>query len=420
MLVEHLFRAESGKMIAVLTRIYGFDRLEDIENAVQETFLSAFSVWKLRGVPDEPTAWLYRVAKNRMINLFQRDDTLAGIIEKNKSVFPVEYLLDAKFEEGMQTFEDSLLAMLYTVCHPRVQPEGRVALALKTLCGFSVPEIARAFLTSPDTIEKRLYRARRLARTTGNTFLELPTGAELSARTASVLLTLYLLFNEGYHSAGGESVVRKDLCREALRLALLIVHHPATADPEADALVALFAFHTSRFAAREGPAGDLLPFLEQNRDHWSPELVKQGRIYLHRSMRGFDPASGRAPSIGRFHLEAKIAGLHLEPDTPDKWRDLTLCYDALLRIHPGPVTELSRLYVYSRVHSKAAAVDFARRSSLLGQLTAHPLYHALFAYLLEDDQPDAARDHWRQAAERSTSPGEKKIFENRARSVRIS
>lgn len=407
-LIDHLFRTESGKMIAVLTRLYGLQRLEDVENAVQETFLTAFQTWSLKGVPENPPAWLYRVAKNKIINVLKRANSLDRIIEKNRSVFPVEYILDAKFEEGVGAFQDSQLEMLYATCHPAISPDGRVALALKTLCGFSVPEIARGFLCSPDVIEKRLYRARKIARSHVD-FPTLPEPEQLSERTASVLAAIYLLFNEGYHSASNETILRKDLCLEALRLALLIATHPVTAHPDADALIALFAFHASRFDARLGPGGDIVRMEEQDRSLWNQELIERGRHHLHRAMRADLP--------GRYHVEARIAALHLMEDSPEKWTELLDCYDALLVLAPGPIVELNRAYALSRAYSVTLAIEAVQR---IRGLETHPFYHALLAYLLESAAPAQAAAHWDAAARLTTTDEERKIYQKRAAAVRFS
>ncbi len=406
-LIDHLFRTESGKMIVVLTKLYGLQRLEDAENAVQETFLTAFQTWSLKGVPDNPPAWLYRVAKNKIINVLKRADAFGRILERNRSVFPIEFILDAKFEESVGSIEDSQLEMLYATCHPAIAPDGRVALALKTLCGFSVQEIARGFLRSPDVIEKRLYRARKIARSHAD-FLALPAAERLAERTASVLAAIYLLFNEGYHSTSNETILRKDLCLEALRLALLIANHPVTAHPDADALIALFAFHASRFDARLGPGGDIVRMAEQDRSLWNRELIDRGEFHLHRAMRATAP--------GRYHVEARIAALHLRDDGPAKWNELLACYDALLVLAPGPIVELNRVYALSRVYSATLAIEAAR--SIRG-LETHPFYHALLAHLLQSISRAESASHWEAAARLTNVAEERKIYESRAAAVRF-
>ncbi|NJO01583.1 MAG: sigma-70 family RNA polymerase sigma factor, partial [Bacteroidia bacterium] len=248
-LVTHIFRHEAGKMVAVLTKLFGFDRLEVAQDLVQDTFVMAYESWKLKGIPQNPTGWLYTVAKNKALDYVRRQQNFQKIAKELKSALPLEYNISAEIEKAFQSITDSQLQMFFAVCHPAIPPEAQVALALQTLGGFSVEEIARAFLSNRENIKKRLQRARDKIRHE-QIRLEFPNTAQLGSRLQSVLQCIYLLFNEGYHSRSQETVLRKDLCLEAMRLGLLLTQFPPTNRPEVNALMALMCFHASRFESR--------------------------------------------------------------------------------------------------------------------------------------------------------------------------
>jgi RNA polymerase sigma-70 factor (ECF subfamily) len=293
--------------------------------------------------------------------------------------------------------------MLFAVCHPRLPADAQVALALKTLCGFSVAEVAQAFLTTPDTITKRLYRAKEKIRQEGLP-LEFPPADALPARLEAVLRCIYLLFNEGYYSASPDAVVRRDLCREALRLGLLLLDAPATRQPAAGALVALMCFHASRLDGRLADDGALLPWHAQDRARWHPGLLAQGVAHLN--------AAATGPELTTYHLEAMIAYHHTQPDSPAKWPTLLHLFDELLARQPGPLVALSRAYVLSRAASPAAAIAAVRQ---IDGLECSGLYHALLGELYEELDCQLAAIHWQQALDLTPEGGRRALVQERLR-----
>ncbi len=390
--LDHLFRHEAGRLIAVLARLFGFERLEVAEDLVQDTFMQAYETWRLRGLPANPTAWLYQVAKNKAYTYVQRQRTFAKATADLRLGLPEGYTIQAHIEAAFQALTDSQLQMLFAVCHPRIPPDAQVALALKTLCGFSVGEVAAAFLTTPETITKRLYRAKEKIRQE-RLNLDFPPSAALPARLNGVLRCIYLLFNEGYYSASPDAGVRHDLCREALRLGLLLLDAPVTRQPAVHALLALMCFHASRLNGRTAPDGSLLPWHDQDRSRWEPALIAQGIAYLN--------AAAEGPDLTTYHLEAMIAYHHTQPDTPAKWPALLPLFDQLLLLQPSPLVALSRAYALGQVGEVAAAIAAAKQ---VIELKNSVLYHALLGELYETlDQKLAAR-HWQQAL--ALAPGE--------------
>ena len=280
-LVDHLFRHAAGQMVATLTRALGAQHLSLAEEVVQEALISAMQQWSLAGVPDNPRGWLFRVARNRALDQLRRDATLRGKEAELIAVFrdraPGD---DPGFAHELR---DDQLRMMLMCCHPSIPAESRIALTLKTVGGFSVDEIARAFLSRKETIAQRLVRAKRLIREE-NIPMEMPSRAELPARLDSVLEAIYLLFNEGYGAHSGEDLVRVDLCAEAIRLARNLVEHPASSLPEAHALLALMLLQAARLPARVDAAGELATLEQQDRALWDQRMIAEGIRELGRGL----------------------------------------------------------------------------------------------------------------------------------------
>jgi RNA polymerase sigma factor (sigma-70 family) len=256
-LVSHLFRHEAGKMVSVLTKFFGFEQLEIAQDLVQDTFVLAYESWKLKGNPDNPTSWLYTLAKNKALDYVRRQQKFQKISQELKTALPIEYNISAEIERAFQAISDNQLQMFFAVCHPAIPQEAQIALALQTLGGFSVDEIAKAFLTNRENIKKRLQRAKDKIRNE-KISLEIPDENQVNNRIESVLQCIYLLFNEGYHSSSQETILRKDLCLEAMRLCLLLIQFPKTNLPAVNALMALMCFHASRFESRFDKQGHLI------------------------------------------------------------------------------------------------------------------------------------------------------------------
>jgi RNA polymerase sigma factor (sigma-70 family) len=333
----HLFRHEAGKLVAVLTRVFGPHNLHLAEDVVQDTLLKALETWKIQGLPQNPTAWLFTVAKNKVLDVLRRQKTAAAYAASLSPLLQSEYTLVPTLNDLLQeeNIPDAQLRMMFVCCHPNLSPDAQVALILKTLCGFSVAEIAKAFITSSDTIEKRLYRARQQFSDKQIVF-ELPPPQELGKRLDIVLAAIYFIFNEGYNSTRHEDLVRTDLLEEAMRLAQLLQAHPLTCDHRIAALLALFCFNCSRSATRLDRDGNILLLKEQDRSQWSQPLITQGIQFLEQST-GSEQAS-------RYHLEAMIGYEHAVATDFEQtnWGNIIAYYNILYQIHPSPVVALNR------------------------------------------------------------------------------
>ncbi len=363
-LVDHLFRSRAGQMVAWLTHVFGPEHLELAEEVVQDALLKALQQWPYSGVPDNPGAWLLRVAKNGALDVLRRHSAFRE--RSHQIIAELTRRFDTS-EPARWAVEDDELRMVFMCCHPSLPPDGRVALSLKTVGGFSVPEIASAFLVSDATISQRLVRAKRTLRER-QVGLELPHGWDLHERLESVLEVIYLLFNEGYNAHAGDDLVRLDLCGEALRLGRLVADSPVAA-PASHALVALMAFQAARLPARIDGAGELVLLEEQDRSLWDRRLVALGFAELERSSEG--------PEMTAYHVQAAIAAVHAGAATPDetRWPEILTLYDDLLALNPSPVIALNRAVALSRVagvQSGAGRDRRARERSRTRQLLPPP------------------------------------------------
>jgi RNA polymerase sigma-70 factor (ECF subfamily) len=347
-LLEHLFRHQSGRMVAHLTRLLGPAHLDLAEESVQDAMLRALQTWPDNGVPENAAAWLFRVAHNSAIDSIRRkrllgDKTDAIVLELSRSAMtPPD---DPGIEEQLR---DDELRMIFMCCHPAIPRDASVALSLKTVGGFSVREIARAFLADEAAIAQRLVRAKRQIRERSLT-LEMPHGPELLPRLDSALDVVYFMFNEGYASHEGEKLIRQDLCLEALRLARLIAAS-SIATPRVDALVALIAFQAARLPARVDESGDLVLLEQQDRSRWDRQLIALGFHHFDRSITGDD--------VSEDHVQAAIAATHARAESGDAidWPTILGLYDQLLALNASPVVALNRAVAVAKVHGPEAAL----------------------------------------------------------------
>lgn len=382
-LIPHLFRTEYRKIVSVLCRRFGFWQIETAEDIASDTFLTAAQTWGLNGIPENPTAWLYTVAKNNARNWLHRkavfQDTVApGLAMQHEVTDPQDIDLSPQY------VEDSQLQMMFALCHPSIPQEAQIGLSLRILCGFGIEEIADAFLTTKETVNKRLFRAREKLREEHIT-IRLPDPAEMEQRLAAVLTTIYLLFNEGYYSVSRNTTLRHDLCLEAMRLCTMLAENEATNKPEVNALLSLMCFHASRFDARINGAGELVLYDEQDTALWNADLIAKGGHYLHRS------AQGRA--LSRYHLEAAIAYWHTQKaDTREKWESILQLHNKLLQLHYSPIAALNRTFVLSKVNGKQAAIAEAEKL----QLTRNHFYYTLLGELYRGIDDARARQHLRK------------------------
>lgn len=377
-LVEHLFRHEAGQIIATLTRLLGPGRLDLAEDVAQETLIKALRQWSQSGVPENPGAWLMTVAKNYALDILRRESRARQKAPLLAREWEAQHMAEMPTPEMLDSaLHDDMLRMIFTCCHPALSREAQVALTLKTLGGFGVGEIARAFLAPEPTIAQRLVRAKRTLRLAAVSFA-VPDTAEMPARLGAVLDVLYLLFNEGYSAHAGEDLVRHDLCAEAVRLAALVAAHPAGDRPEVHALLALMHLQAARLPARTDAGGDLLLLDAQDRALWDRAGIARGLATLARASAG--------DRVTPYHLQAGIAACHAVAPTWDAtdWRRILALYDDLLALAPSPVVALNRAVAVRMVHG-----PFAGLASLDGVRTqpgmeTYPLYHATLAAFRRD------------------------------------
>lgn len=392
-LIPHLFRLEYSKMTAVLCRLFGLKHIEIAEDIVSETFLKATEIWSVKRLPENPTAWLYTVAKNKTKDYLNRNAFFEQVV--TPEIKPEEIQNDELFIDfTKQNINDSQLAMIFAVCNPINSNEAQICLALQILCGFSVEEIANAFLSNKETIKKRLLRARENLRKE-NLNLRSLNSSEIKARLDTVSTVLYLLFNEGYFSKSNNSLIRKDLCAEAIRLTLILTENPQTDTAKINALLSLMSFQSSRLDARMNEMEEVVLFDEQDKNRWDKELIDRGNYYLVRACSGKE--------ISKYHLEAKIAYWHSTSTDSKKWEHVLEAYNMLLQLEYSPVAALNRTFAFSKVYGKEKAIIEAEKLALTGNL----YYHSLLGNLYTDIDYNKAIHHFRTALQRTKSISDK-------------
>ena len=396
-LLPHLFRDEYSKIVAVLSKLFGIAHIEVAEDIVSETFLMAAELWGMKGVPENPTAWLYTVSKNKTKNYLKRDHLFATKISQE-----IRYAQNQEPEIDIDLSEkniaDSQLAMMFAICNPCISVEAQVSLALNLLCGFGPEEIANAFLTNKEVIYKRLQRAKASLKTE-NIQLDQPTVSEIHLRLPNVLTTLYLLFNEGYHSSSQNSAVRKELCLEAMRLNYLLTDNPLTNLPSVNALLSLMCFHASRFEARIDHEGELILYEDQDTGLWNHELIEKGTYFLNVAFEN--------PQISKYHLEAGIAYCHTQKtEEKKKWNTILQLYNQLLQIEYSPIIAMNRTYALSRVEGKEKAIAEAERL----QLTDSHFYYSLLGNLYSDIDRQKAIESFEKALHLASSESDIKTI----------
>ena len=398
-LIPQLFKTEYRKIISVLCKLFGIIHIEIAEDITTDTFLLASETWGLKGIPENPTAWLYTVAKNKTKDYLKRHKTFSEkiIIDiKHNQNQSEEFEIDLSNEN----ISDSQLKMIFAVCNPIISTESQIGLALRILCGFGIDEIAEAFLTNKETINKRLFRAREKLRIE-NIKIELPNENEINTRLETVLTTLYLLFNEGYHSNTQKTHLRKELCLEAMRLNYFLIENDTTNKPIVNALMALMCFHSSRFEARTNQIGEPILYEEQDRNLWNNQLIEKGNYFLIESAKGQE--------ISKFHLEASIAYWHCTKiENKAKWENILQLYNQLLQIEYSPITALNRTYALSKVVGKEKAIKEALKLDLM----ENHFYHSLLGNLNTDIDNKKAILHFEMAYKFAKSNNDKMIIEN--------
>lgn len=368
--LSEIFKTEYSNLIAVLSNYYGIRDLQFAEDIVSETFVKAMKSWSHKGIPQYPKAWLRKVAQNLLYEDFRRRKTFEDNISK-------EFLFDSEFQDSPeiteQLIEDSQLRMIFLLCDPELNRESQLCIALRILCGFSTEEIAKALLSNKESVNKKLYRAKKALRSHLSMDSDL-TPEDFSERLQNVLRVIYLLFNEGYYSSTVENNIRHELCWEAMRLGIFLSKQPQIEVEYVNALIALMCFHASRLQARQSGDGGVLLYDQQDRTHWDHELIKKGQQYLNLASNG--------QKVSKYHLEASIAFWHTQ-DHEDKWEHILMLYNKLLTLAYSPIIALNRCYALAKVDSPDKAIAAALQLALADN--AH--YFCLLAELhrMNDD-----------------------------------
>jgi len=383
-LIPHLFRTEYSKITTVLCKLFGIDYIEIAEDIASETFLLAFETWNYKGIPVNPTAWLYVVAKNKAKNYFKRNKLFAENIAKQFQYLSTEENeIEIDFSE--QNITDSQLQMLFAICQPAISTEAQIGLSLRILCGFGIDEIADAFLTNKETINKRLFRAKEKLRLE-NVKIEFPEKKEINNRLETVLTTLYLLFNEGYYSERQNEIIRKDLCLEAMRLTYLLIENEQTNQHLTNALLSLMCYHSSRLDARTNENGEIILYQDQDENLWNNELISKGNYFLKQA--------SNWNMLSKFYLEASIAYWHtIKADTNDKWENILALYNHLLQLEYSSIAALNRTYALSKVKCKEVAIIEAERLNLKD----NHFYYILLGELYKEIDNQKAKEHFKKA-----------------------
>jgi RNA polymerase sigma factor (sigma-70 family) len=393
-LIPHLFRTEYRKIVSVLCKRFGVEYLDMAEDVTSDTFLTAVQAWGLQGIPANPSAWLYQVARNKALNQLKRQRTFE---QKVKPVMGQQGFLD-DIDLSPQNMIDSQLEMMFVICHPCIPVSAQIGLALRILCGFGLEEIASAFLTNKETIHKRLSRAKERLRGE-QVEIRIPGSNALATRVDAVLMTIYLLFNEGYYSQSQDSTLRKELCWEAMRLCTMLIEHPSTNLPVTNALMALMCFHASRFDARLDPHGEIVLYEDQDCSLWNTDLISKGGYFLHTAMKG--------ETLSRFHLEAAIAYWNTQKeDNAQKWEEILQYYNELLMIAYSPMAALNRTYALSKVRGCETAIREAEKL----RLTDMHLYYALLGKLYEQTDELKAVSYYETAIDKARTAGDKQAL----------
>jgi RNA polymerase sigma factor (sigma-70 family) len=408
-LIPHLFRTEFRKITAVLCKAFGIEHMEIAEDIASETFLSALETWPYKGIPGNPTAWLYSVAKNKTKNHIQRNQLFTGkIIPQLQHAVTEEE--DIEIDLSDKNISDSQLQMLFAVCHPSISTEAQIGLSLRILCGFGITEIANALLTNKETINKRLLRAKEKLRAEKIKIEPIAAGflseTEINDRIETVLTTLYLLFSEGYYSESQDTVLRKDLCLEAMRLTYLLIENESTNQPPVNALLALMCFHASRFDARENENGELVLYQDQDETRWNYELITKGVYFLQQASQG--------NKLSKYHIEANIAFWHTKKkDTAEKWESILQLFNQLLQLEYSPIAALNRTYALSKANGKQAAIAEAEKLNL----NDNHFYFTLLGELYTGIDNIKAKQHFQTAFSHAKTATDKHIIQQRIESL---
>jgi RNA polymerase sigma-70 factor (ECF subfamily) len=398
-----------GRMISALTRIFGVHNLALVEDVVQDAFSRALEVWPMRGVPDNPSAWLMTTARNRALDVLRRQRTANTFAPELGRLLDSEWTLAPAVDEilAADAIQDSMLRMMFSCCHPRLSDPAQVALILNILCGFSVDEIASAFISGHAAIEKRIVRGKKVLAESKRLF-DTTVPADFSDRLPAVQRALYLLFNEGYHGASAETSVRLELCNEAIRLIAILLQHPLGKTPATYALAALMTLTAARLPARTDSSGSLIALFDQDRTLWDPARLSEGARLLELSASGAE--------LTAYHIEAAMASVHAMAQRAEDtdWSTIISLYDSLMRISPSPIVALNRAIAAAQRDGPERGLDAIKAISHLDRLAGYPFYPATLGELeLRRGNGERARTHFQTALARARNPMERRFFQQR-------
>lgn len=402
--IEHLFRHEYGKIVAALTSTFSSHQIDLIEDSVQEALLKAMKLWGFGDLPDNPSAWLYRVASNHLI------DNLRRAKKTVEYDFPEDFFIDENTINDssiLSGIKDEQLKMIFACCHPSLNETEQIILSLKLLGGLSIKEIASALLKKDEAVKKAITRAKdKFKNEIGK--LEIPAQNELNKRLNSVLKVIYLLFNEGYKATEGETLVKKDICLEAIRLTEILTKNEACNRPQVNALLALMYFNSARFDARINEAGELVTLEKQNRNLWDKRQINAGIYYLDKSSTGME--------LTEYHIEAGIASLYSTAESFEKtdWGTILNLYNLLMKINPSPIILLNRLVVFEKIHGPKKALEEMKNIEQEKSIFNNHLYYSIKADFVKSTERSAyAKELLLKAIELSTNTIETNFLRNK-------
>lgn len=406
-LIPNLFRTEYQKIVSVLCSLFGIHHIEIAEDIVSDTFLTASETWAIKGIPENPTAWLYTVAKNKTKNHLKRNNVFeTKIVSEIKHNTPLNNP-EIDIDLSDQNIADSQLAMIFTVCNPCNSEEAQIALALNLLCGFGINEISDAFLSNKEVIYKRINRAKEKLKEE-NIKIQNPSNSEIKDRIQTVLKTIYLLYSEGYYSISQNTTLRKDLCTEAMRLTYLLIQNKSTNLPQTNALMALMCFHSSRFDARTGLNGEIILYEDQDKSLWNKELIDKGTYFLSQSSTG--------NTLSKYHLEAGIAYWHtIKTETIEKWENILELYNNLIILEYSPIVALNRTYALSKVKGREEAIHEAEKLNL----TDNHFYYSLLGNLYSGIDSKKALQHFETAIGLAKTTADKNIISKNIEQLKL-